>query len=538
VTTTKNKTLADIFQKIVIDERLQSNLPGVAAALVRPGMSPIIVCRGDAVIDSIVPVTPHTVFPIGELSEIFTITALMQLWEEDIFDLDTPVNRLFRQDCVVTPPGTSAISVRNLLTHTAGIGEELFQRPPRPSSLLAAFSALLRTRQNSSKTQTTLTSPFPGTRTPTRAVLPPGIQWTHSRRASCLIGNLLEELSGSPLPAFLQQAIWGPLGLEDTACAPIHKLQGHLAMGYDLTRHGKRTLIRRQFSPGSTSQSLFSSVHDLSRYAETLLTNTAEPFRTELALRPDQVRLLRAKTLEKMFQTQFSMHPSLPAAGLGFWLSHLGPYRLISQGGNTPGFSSAMLLVPEADLGVVVLTNQSMPPSAFFGAEHIGRQVLYAMLHLENPTNHIPARATSAERPDLWDDFTGTYTPDPVPTASMRAQQLFGGRIHISSKNGFLQAHSPIGLFRQGLCLSPTDSQDPHLFTSICKNVSVPFVFEQDSRGTIESLHIGMLPCPFTLRKKQAHPQKLFRINIKKGLSYLTAGAIGTLATRRMFRQK
>ncbi|MBI2760592.1 MAG: beta-lactamase family protein [Chloroflexi bacterium] len=109
----------------IIESAMQSrHLAGVALGIVRDGRLVYARGYGHADIDSGRPVTTATVFRIASISKTFTAVALMQLWEQNRFGLDEPVNQYLSSYKVEhRDPRTPPVTFRHLLTHTSGIGE-------------------------------------------------------------------------------------------------------------------------------------------------------------------------------------------------------------------------------------------------------------------------------------------------------------------------------------------------------------------------------------------------------------------------------
>ena len=99
---------------------------GLAVGVVRNGSLEFFSGHGLADIASTTPITQDTVFRIGSLTKTFTAIAVLQLWEQGRIDLDAPANHYLRAYQLVPAKASfRPATVRQLLTHTAGIGEVL-----------------------------------------------------------------------------------------------------------------------------------------------------------------------------------------------------------------------------------------------------------------------------------------------------------------------------------------------------------------------------------------------------------------------------
>ena len=108
---------ADPVDDYVEGQMKAFKLPGLALAVVKDGH--VIKARGYGLANVArkTPVTPDTVLKIGSVSKQFIATGIMLLVRDGRLNLDDPISRHLDG----TPPSWSGITVRHLLTHTAGV---------------------------------------------------------------------------------------------------------------------------------------------------------------------------------------------------------------------------------------------------------------------------------------------------------------------------------------------------------------------------------------------------------------------------------
>ena len=99
---------------------------GFALGVVRNGSLEFFHTHGFADLASNRPVAEDTVFRVASITKTFTAIAVMQLWEQGLIDIDAPANDYLRAYQLI-PANTSwrPATVRHLLTHTAGIPEQV-----------------------------------------------------------------------------------------------------------------------------------------------------------------------------------------------------------------------------------------------------------------------------------------------------------------------------------------------------------------------------------------------------------------------------
>jgi CubicO group peptidase (beta-lactamase class C family) len=97
--------------------------PGITVAVGRGGR--LIYERGFGWADLArkIPMRAGTVTRAGSMSKPYTGTAIMQLVDREVLDLDQPVSRYIREFPVTNPLGDRAITVRDLMTHVSGLSE-------------------------------------------------------------------------------------------------------------------------------------------------------------------------------------------------------------------------------------------------------------------------------------------------------------------------------------------------------------------------------------------------------------------------------
>ena len=165
------------------------------------------------------PMETGTLFRIASMTKAVTSVAAMQLYESGALLLDDPVSRYLPAFAAVEvlAPGDAEpraldrpITIRHLLTHTSGLGYR-FLAPPR----LAARYAAAGISDGLAQTPGTL-----GEMVDRLAALPllhqPGERFTYGLGVDVL-GRVVEVVAGRSLADHLQETIFEPLGMVDTA---------------------------------------------------------------------------------------------------------------------------------------------------------------------------------------------------------------------------------------------------------------------------------------------------------------------------------
>jgi len=176
-----------------------STAPGLAVALVHHGR--LAWARGYGLADRATgqPVTLRTRFQAASLSKPVTAWGVLRLVEQGRIGLDEPVvGHLRRWRPPPSPFDTEAITVRRLLSHTAGLSVHGVhgQSPEAP---LPSIEASL--------------SGAAGGSFPVELLEAPGRRWLYSGGGYSVLQLLVEELTGRPFAAFTRTQVLGPLGM-------------------------------------------------------------------------------------------------------------------------------------------------------------------------------------------------------------------------------------------------------------------------------------------------------------------------------------
>lgn len=303
-------------------------VPGVVSLVARDGKIVYLDSVGMRDVNAGAPMTDDTIFRIMSMTKPITSVALMMLYEEGHFLLSSRIKKWipeFADPQVIVPvepgeysafphktvPAARPITILHLLTHTAGLANQLrgtttkefveIQKPQSPDETIGDFvKRLARMPLN----------------------FHPGEAWEYSR-ATCVIGHLVEIISGMPLDEFFKKRIFEPLGMRDTHFfLPTEKLD-RFAAAYTPGKDRKIQLIdaateksrwvREPHVFFMGSGGLVSTVADYFRFNQMMLNDG------EL----DGARILGRKTVELMTRNHIGGLPvSLTGPWSGFGLGY------------------------------------------------------------------------------------------------------------------------------------------------------------------------------------------------------------------------
>ncbi|MFM9995765.1 MAG: serine hydrolase domain-containing protein [Phycisphaerales bacterium] len=295
---------------------------GYSIAVARAGKVILAKGYGPADVELSVPVSADSIFRIGSVTKQFTAAAVMRLVEAGTISLDATVQTYVPDFPVKQWP----VTVRHLLTHTSGIWsyteDEKFMG--RDSSLELTPTELIATFAD---------KPLE---------FEPGTKFNYSNSAYYLLGAVVEKASGKPYAAYVQEELFGPLGLSHTRYENNAEIIPGRAQGYTLNKEGKLANDKAIGAdvPGAAG-SLLSTAGDLVRWEIALSGGTA--------VKPESyAQMTTSAVLADGKETRY---------GFGLAIRDWEGRRRISHGGGIFGFSSFLLTLPDDGLTVAVLSN-------------------------------------------------------------------------------------------------------------------------------------------------------------------------------------
>ena len=213
-----------------------------AVLLARDGQPIVSRGYGMANLEHGVANTPQTVFRLGSVTKQFTALAIVLLQERGKLSVNDPICK-YLSDC---PQAWQPITIKNLLTHTAGIPN------------YTEFPDFMKTAA-AETTAAELTNRFRDK--PLQFAL--GEKYAYSNSGYFLLGMIIERASGKAYADFLQENIFAPLGMKNSGYDNPVRIINHRAAGYALTRDGFMNAAPISMSTAYAAGALYSTVGDL-----------------------------------------------------------------------------------------------------------------------------------------------------------------------------------------------------------------------------------------------------------------------------------
>ncbi len=268
-----------------------------------------------------------TYFELASVSKEFTAGAILLLQQDGKLSVGDPLSKYFP-----AIPGASAITLHDLLQHSSGLVDyDNFGDYPDFS---AAYDAFMASGQTNYAPIADRLASFP-------LDFAPGTAYEYSNSNYLLLGMIVAAVSGEPLGTFLQQRIFGPLGMTQTQQGFPPPPVTDFALGYET--YGGTVGRASQWNlawlagPGG----LTSAVGDLEKWDRAVR-------------RPG---IFSADSLAQMFAPGPFPQPYGTYAD-GWFISSLDGHRYVWHDGAFGGFQTMNATFPDDGIDIIVLTNE------------------------------------------------------------------------------------------------------------------------------------------------------------------------------------
>jgi CubicO group peptidase (beta-lactamase class C family) len=317
--------------------RLRTELDGYMQAQVREHhfSGTVIVARdgrmllakgyGLANVEWQVPNTLRTKFRIGSLTKQFTATLIMQLREAGRLNLQDSICK-YLDPCVAA---WQPVTLAQLLSHTSGIagygGKPNPGSPPAPPWTAAQIAASFRDR-------------------PLQFV--PGTKWQYSDWGYCLLGLVIEKVTGKPYATVVDERIFEPLGMRDSGYDRPELILKERAAGYRWEGGVVNAAYIDMAGPYAAG-GLYSTAQDLYKWDQALYSDKVLP-------RP-ALELMWTEVISNYGFGWMVVRPTASTSRPPPWAVP-GHFQVVHPG-NINGFSSEILRFPDDHTTVIVLAN-------------------------------------------------------------------------------------------------------------------------------------------------------------------------------------
>ncbi|HEX8793959.1 MAG TPA: serine hydrolase domain-containing protein [Polyangiaceae bacterium] len=326
------------FAQAFDDERVQLGAPGAAVAILENGQLAFFHGFGLKGPSSTQPVDARTLFRIGSMTKSLTATALLGLVDDGKVGLDATLTSIVPNVGLPAGTDTSALTVRELLTHQSGLYDYLAVSGPTQDSALASVleSASFAADEY--------------------YMDPPGTFWNYANPNYYLAGLVLETAGGTLYRDAVKQRVLSPLGMTRTFFLPSEvDADGDFTNGKSTGADGGAWDVAPDSYDNAWARPAgyaFTSVLDYAKFVQFLLAG-------DPAVLSDTQR-----TAMQSIQVNTDTYGSVEGYGFALIVDqgfNVGtsyyPTKLVSHGGDIPGYASDFYLVPATGFAMIAFAN-------------------------------------------------------------------------------------------------------------------------------------------------------------------------------------
>ena len=434
----KIQKISEFIHQQMVQYTSTNNVPNAVAALVTADSIYLLKGYGYADMEKTEPVDPdYHLFRVGSVSKIFTWTAIMQLYEQGLVDLDADITRYtgtrFNHRILYRDKDAKPITLRHLLSHTAGyedVLEGLFSFRPQPS----LEEQLLR-------------------RVPAR-IFPPGEVMAYSNWGTTLSGYIVEQATGMRFEDYVREHIFLPLGMKNTSFEqPLEAaLQKQMVTA---SRWVEGAFHKGQFEHmPAPAGGLSVSAYDMALLLQAHLSGGNNY----------HGQILKESTMELMHTPLYKYHPLLAGMTHGLMETYVNGNRIISHSGSSTLFDSGFYIFPEEGIGLFF---------AFSGGNTSGHvNILHGVASEFFPSKETEVKNYKPLMKVRIEDIQGEYHQSrSMRTSSNKILNLIMGNLHLKQTGN---DHLAFNLYEMDFSYSEVM---PGLYKSNKVNKDYPFGF-------------------------------------------------------------
>jgi CubicO group peptidase (beta-lactamase class C family) len=350
-------SMASLLSELTwLDETIRAEMerwqvPGVSVGILKDGEVEIA-GYGVVNLETGYPVLPETLFQIGSISMTFTATLVLQLVDEGLLDLDVPLIVYVPDLPLADETARTTITLRHVLTHTAGFYGDRFDDQGNGDNALAKAVAAFGTLAQQTA---------------------PGELWTYCNAGFDLASRAVELALGQSFESALRERIFKPLGFDRATYFASEAILHSVSAGHVPGEDGEGNFVadpwpipRRSNGAGGIS----ANPAILLRWAQLHIEGGSL----------NGVQILKPETVA-MMQAHQAEGAAGASQGLAWFRRAIDGVEIVGHDGGTNGQQTKLIVVPSKNFAIAILTNSTRGASAHAA---IGAAALERMLGLKD----------------------------------------------------------------------------------------------------------------------------------------------------------
>jgi len=339
-----NEKFLQGLDECIVRGMKQLNVPGASIAITRGGKLLFSKAFGYADLEKEAKMETTTLLPIGSSSKSFTAAAAVMLAGDGKIDLDKPIRTYMPEFELADPIAAREATARDLLCHRTGL--------PRHDLMWIDWNELTRKDLVENRIRHLQPSkPFRST-------------WQYQNHMFATMGYLIERVSGKPWEDFVKDRIFKPLGISNYSFradyANAKQSYARLYTEDDDKRNKENPpLLLDAIGPAG---SIHCTAEQVAKYVRFMLNKG----------KAGKKKLIDDKLFPELVTPNIPYHllpfdvPNQISVGyaLGWFVDSYRGHRVVNHGGNVSGGTAMVSMMPDDDIGCVILVNAD---SSMFG---------------------------------------------------------------------------------------------------------------------------------------------------------------------------
>jgi beta-lactamase class C len=312
--------------------------PGAAIAIVHGDSVIYTKCFGVRALGGFEPITPHTTFRIASLSKGFASVLTGLLVQDGVLNWDDKIIKHLPAFALKNEAHTQNLTIRNILSHTSGLPSHSYDNLVEDNVPFPMIIDQLKT---------------------VPCVWPVGQSYNYQNVIYSLIGDVIKSATGLDYQQLVQTRLFTPLKMTEASLTRTALLANANHASPHIRRRGKWTLteVTEGYYSVAPAAGVNASILDMAKWLHTLLGGRPDIVSSKVI---GDVTAPEIKTRRELRRYHWNGRARHAYYGLGWRLFDFAGTKLIFHSGGLRGYVSQIALLPEHDLGIVVLLNSNI----------------------------------------------------------------------------------------------------------------------------------------------------------------------------------
>lgn len=287
-------------------------------------------------------VDEQTLFPVGSITKSFTAAGVGLLVDEKKMAWDDAVTKHLPDFQLYDQNLTGQVTIRDLLAHRTGL-------PRANGSLLSSYN------RSETMRRMRFLKPIAGLRS----------AFTYNNQMYLTVGFAIEKAAQTSWDDFVKQRLFAPLKMtvSNTSIAAL-KNQKNAAVPHAVIQDKVQVLPYDDKDSIAPAGAINSNAAELANWVRIFLNNGK--FEGKQILSPTAVRIMHGQqTVIPVGSVSQKLFPSthLQGYGMGWFVRDYRGRKVVEHGGNVDGMTAQIGMLPEENLGIVILSNINNSPA-------------------------------------------------------------------------------------------------------------------------------------------------------------------------------